>query len=193
MTMFRYKALFFLLTLLSLTAFAQIDDPVNVDTAIVRVNIGVVNKSGQSITNLDRANFKVFEDDVKQEISHFELSTAPFRVVMMLDMSGSTKSFRQNIALSAARFLDALAPEDRVSVIEFYSKVNVLNDFTTDRRIVLHSISAANGSVKKIYIKVTRSGLKDLRKKETAERLSLSLPTASIRKQKTRIETSSPN
>lgn len=146
MTMFRYQALFFLLTLLSLTAFAQIDDPVNVDTAIVRVNIGVVNKRGQSITNLDRSNFKVFEDDVKQEISHFELSTAPFSVVMMLDMSGSTKSFRQNIALSAARFLDALAPEDRVSVIEFYSKVNVLNDFTTDRRTVLHSISAANGS-----------------------------------------------
>jgi VWFA-related protein len=146
MTMFRYQALFFLLILLSLTAFAQIDDPVNVDTAIVRVNIGVVNKRGQSITSLDRSNFKVFEDGVKQEISHFELSTAPFSVVMMLDMSGSTKSFRQNIALSAARFLDALAPEDRVSVIEFYSKVNVLNDFTTDRRIVLHSISAANGS-----------------------------------------------
>src|SRR5215203_1394140 len=128
------------------TALGQTDDPVNVDSAIVRVNIGVVDQSGRPITSLDRPNFSVFEDGVKQEISHFELSSAPFSVVMMLDMSGSTKSFRQNIALSAARFMDALAPEDRVAVIEFYDKANVLNDFTTDRRTIAHSISAANGT-----------------------------------------------
>lgn len=130
----------------TLTATAQGDDPLNVDSAIVRVNIGVVDQRGRPITSLDRTNFSVFEDGVKQDISHFELSSAPFSVVMMLDMSGSTKSFRQNIALSAARFLDALAPDDRVAVIEFYNKVNVLNDFTADRRTILHSISSANGS-----------------------------------------------
>jgi len=127
-------------------SIGQVDDPVNVDSAIVRVNIGVVDQRGRPITSLNRPNFSVFEDGVKQEISHFELSSAPFSVVMMLDMSGSTKSFRQNIALSAARFMDALAPEDRVSVIEFYDKVNVLNDFTTDRSRIAHSISVANGT-----------------------------------------------
>lgn len=127
-------------------AFGQVDDPVNVDTAIVRVNIGVVDQRGRPIVDLTRPNFSVFEDGVKQEITHFELASAPFSVVMMLDMSGSTKSFRQNIVLSASRFLDALAPNDRVAVIEFYSKVNILNDFTTDRRTILHSIAVANGS-----------------------------------------------
>src|SRR5690349_10248983 len=127
-------------------SIGQVDDPVNVDSAIVRVNIGVVDQRGRPITSLNRPNFSVFVDGVKQEISHFELSSAPFSVVMMLDMSGSTKSFRQNIALSAARFMDALAPEDRVSVIEFYDKVNVLNDFTTDRSRIAHSISVANGT-----------------------------------------------
>ena len=141
----------FLLVLLSIfvataTAFGQVDDSVNVDTSIVRVNIGVVDQRGRPITSLDRPNFSVYEDGVKQEITHFELASAPFSVVMMLDMSGSTKSFRQNIALSASRFLDALAPNDRVAVIEFYSKVNILNDFTADRRTILHSISVANGA-----------------------------------------------
>ena len=128
------------------SVFAQVDDPVNVDTSIVRVNIGVVDQRGRPITSLNRPDFAVFENGVKQDISHFELASAPFSVVMMLDMSGSTKSFRQNIALSAARFLDALAPDDRVAVIEFYNKVNVLNDFTADRRTILHSITVANGS-----------------------------------------------
>lgn len=146
MHLFRSVILIATLALIFTSAFAQVDDPVNIDSAIVRVNIGVVDQRGRPITSLSRPNFSVFEDGIKQDISHFELSSAPFSVVMMLDMSGSTKSFRQNIALSAARFLDALAPDDRVAVIEFYSKVNLLNDFTTDRRIILHSITAANGS-----------------------------------------------
>ena len=137
-----------MILLLSLAAIgaAQDDDPVRVDSAIVRVNVGVVDDRGRSITTLDRSNFTVYEDGVKQDISRFETSSAPFSVVMMLDMSGSTKSFRQNIQMAATRFLDALGPEDRLAVIEFYSKVNVLNDFTKDRRVAFHSIAVANGS-----------------------------------------------
>jgi VWFA-related protein len=137
--------LFLLLLLGSLGVNAQVDDPIKIDSAIVRVNIGVVDQRGRPITSLEKANFSVFEDGVKQEVSRFEYTTAPFSVVMMLDMSGSTKSFRQNIQLSASRFLDALGPEDRVAVVEFYSKVNLLNDFTTNRNTVAHSISVANG------------------------------------------------
>lgn len=131
---------------LTLSGFAQEDDPVRVDSAIVRVNVGVVDDRGRSITTLDRSNFVVYEDGVKQQISRFETTTSPFSVVMMLDMSGSTKSFRQNIQMAAARFLDALGPNDRLAVVEFYSKINLLNDFTTDRRTAFHSISVANGA-----------------------------------------------
>jgi VWFA-related protein len=128
------------------TVKAQVDDPVRVDSTIVRLNVGVVDQRGRQITTLDRSRFSVFEDGVKQEVSRFETTNAPFSVVMMLDMSGSTRSFRQNIQMSAARFLDALGPDDRVAVIEFYSKVNLLNDFTTNRLTAAHSISVANGS-----------------------------------------------
>jgi VWFA-related protein len=112
----------------------------------VRLNVGVVDDRGRPITTLPQSSFTIYEDGVKQEISRFVAAPAPFSVVMMLDMSGSTRSFRQNIQMAAARFLDALAPDDRLAVVEFYSKVNLLNDFTTDRRTAFHSISVANGS-----------------------------------------------
>lgn len=131
---------------LNLVLAAQDDDPVRVDTSLVRVNVGVVDNRGRSITSLNRSNFTIYEDGVKQEISSFVAAPAGFSVVMMLDMSGSTKSFRQNIQMAAGRFLDALHPDDRLAVVEFYSKVNLLNDFTTDRRTAYHSISVANGS-----------------------------------------------
>src|SRR5688500_11920574 len=145
--MFIRKPLILLFLLFASVAVrSQVDDPIRVDSAIVRVNIGVVDQRGRPITSLDKNNFTLFEDGVKQDISRFESTAAPFSVVMLLDMSGSTRSFRQNIQLSASRFLDALDPYDRVAVVEFYSKINLLNDFTTDRARAAHSISAANGS-----------------------------------------------
>ena len=156
-----------LVLLFSLSCIAQDDDPIRVDSSIVRVNVGVVDDRGRSVTTLDRSNFALYEDGVKQEITRFETSSAPFSVVMMLDMSGSTRTFRQNIQLAAARFLDALAPEDRIAVVEFYSKVNLLNDFTTDRRAPYHSISVANGSGETNFFKGLQLALDKLANEKT--------------------------
>jgi len=146
--MLKRFALKFLLCVFLLVGFAsaQVDDPIRVDSAIVRVNVGVVDSRGRPIVTLNRDDFSVYEDGVRQEIVRFDTTSAPFSVVMLLDMSGSTRSFRQNIRLSASRFLDALAPDDRVAVVEFYSKIRLLNNFTTNRATALNSITVANGS-----------------------------------------------
>ncbi len=153
----RYLKLFILVLTLFLSSIsaanAQVnDDDITVDSSIVRLNVGVVTSSGKPVNNLDKNDFLLYEDGVKQEIIRFEPTVMPFSLVMILDMSGSTIGFRNNIKMSALRFIDALAPEDRVAVIEFYDKVNVLNDFTTDRRRIINSIEFANGRGKtKLY------------------------------------------
>src|SRR3982751_688440 len=141
------KQFIFSLLLVILLAFAVSaqDDPVRVESSIVRMNVGVVDKKGRPMTYLDKSKFAVFEDGVQQEITRFEPTAAPFSVVMILDMSGSTLGFRQIIRQSASRFVDALAPDDRGAVIEFYDKVNLRNDFTSDRNTILNSIEVANG------------------------------------------------
>ncbi|HRH40106.1 MAG TPA: VWA domain-containing protein [Pyrinomonadaceae bacterium] len=135
----------FLLVINILTISAQDDDVIKFDSSIVRLNVGVVNNRGESIINLNKDDFAIYEDGVKQSISRFEPTVAPFSVVMILDMSGSTLGFRETIRQSAFRFVDALQQDDRVAVIEFYDKVNLRNDFTTDRKIIANSISVANG------------------------------------------------
>lgn len=134
-----------LITLSFSNLSAQDDEIITVDSSIVRLNIGVVNPKGDSIINLNKDDFAVYEDGVKQPISRFEPTVAPFSVVMILDMSGSTLGFRETIRQSAFRFVDALQPDDRVAVIEFYDKVNLRNDFTTDRKKIGQSIIASNG------------------------------------------------
>lgn len=136
---------FLLLVSACLVVAAQEDEVIKVDSSIVRLNVGVVDSKGKPVTHLSRENFIVYEDGVKQNISSFQPTVTPFSVVMILDMSGSTLGFRETIRQSAFRFVDALAPEDRVAVIEFYDKVNLRNDFTTDRKKIGSSIAAANG------------------------------------------------
>lgn len=161
------KILLFILFLLAsfLTVFAQSDDEIiKVDSSIVRLNVGVADSKGRPITSLNRENFTLYEDGVKQDISRFEPTAAPFSVVMLLDMSGSTLGFREVIRQSASRFIDALAPDDRVAVVEFYDKVNLRNDFTNDRRTIINSINVANGRGKTQFYKALDFALAKLAK-----------------------------
>lgn len=148
-----------------LSAKAQIgDDIINVDSSIVRLNVGVVDSDRRAIKTLDKENFTLYEDGVKQQIVSFQPTVAPFSLVMILDMSGSTIGFRQNIKLSAFNFIDSLAPDDRVAVIEFYDKVNLLNDFTSNRKTIANSINVANGRGKTQLYKALDVALEKLSK-----------------------------
>ena len=118
------------------------DDVITTNTALVQLNVGVVDQRGRVVTNLSANDFAVFEDGVRRPIVHFEPTDAPFSLVMMLDTSGSTINFRQQINQAALRFLDALSPDDRVAVVDFNGKGTKLDlPFTTDRSRIAYAIS----------------------------------------------------
>src|ERR1043166_5698651 len=167
--MFLRRAIFFIciFCIAALSAAAQDEDPIKVNSSIVRLNIGVVDQKGRSITNLNKADFDLHEDGVKQTITRFEPSAAPFSVVVVLDMSGSTLGFRAVLKQSAFRFIDALSREDRVAVVEFYDKVNLRNDFTTDRGTIANSINVANGRGKTQLYKALDFALDKLSKEKS--------------------------
>ncbi|MBV9209372.1 MAG: VWA domain-containing protein [Acidobacteria bacterium] len=152
-----------LLCLCASAVRAQDDiETVKVESSVVQLNVGVVDKQGRGITNLSLKDFVVYEDNVQQKILSFEPSTAPFSLVLLLDMSSSTQSFRQPLKQSAYRFLDALAPDDRVSIIAFRDKVEQLTNFTTDRRKMVEAIDLAQGKGKTQLYKALSFALEKL-------------------------------
>lgn len=118
----------------------QDDEPIRVESNLVVLNVGVADAKGRAVTDLARADFNVYEDGVKQTVLNFEPAASPFSLVILLDMSGSTRNFRPTLKQSAIRFLDALGPEDRITVIAFNDKVKTLQGFTNDRRKVAFAI-----------------------------------------------------
>ena len=131
-----------LTSLVGVAAAQQPEETLVTNTALVQLNVGVVDKQGHAITTLSQNDFAVYEDGVRRPIAVFEPSQAPFSLVMLLDTSGSTLAFRQQIEQAALRFLDALAPGDRVSVVEFNGKgVKSELGFNSDLRRVAYAIA----------------------------------------------------
>ena len=146
-------------------AFAQdVDDVVRTETSLVQLNVGVVDKQGRPVTSLTRNDFVIYEDGVKQSIQHFEPTEAPFSLVLLLDMSGSTLNFRQQLKLASQRFLDALAPEDRVAVVQFNAKVKSLSGFSENRQKTAYAIEIAEGAGETHFYDALRYALKELEK-----------------------------
>src|SRR5258707_677349 len=106
----------------------------------------------------------VYEDGVRRPILHFEPADTPFSLVLLLDMSGSTVNFRQQIRAAALRFLDALGPEDRVAVVQFNGKgVKSLFGFSTDRRRTAYAITdLASGAGETPLYDALQYSIKDL-------------------------------
>jgi Ca-activated chloride channel homolog len=121
------------------------DDVVRIDTNVIQLNIGVADRQGRAITDLQANNFRVYEDGVLQSLTSFESTTTPFSLALLLDMSGSTLGFRQNLKFAAWRFIDALASDDRVAVIAFNERADLLTTFTADRNKIAWAIERADG------------------------------------------------
>jgi len=155
------------LVTLSTSASVAAQDPdevLRVDTALVQLNVGVVDSRGQAIRSLSQRDFTVYEDGVKQPILNFEPTEAPFSLVLLLDMSGSTVSFRPQLKQAVGRFLDALSPDDRVAVIQFNKKVKTLSGFTTDIKKTDYAIRIADGAGETYFYEALRYSLKELEK-----------------------------
>lgn len=101
-----------------------------VDVDIVQVTAVVTGGGGRFVKGLARKDFRVFEDEVEQEITFFgPAETVPLELVAAIDVSGSMLEAMPSVKAAAKGFLAALSPSDQVSLIAFND-----NLFTPVRR-----------------------------------------------------------
>ncbi len=160
-----------------LTRAQEPDEVVTTNVSLVQLNVGVVDPKGRAVTSLSRNDFTVYEDGVKQSILSFEPTYAPFSLVLLLDTSGSTVNFRQQFKQAAWRFLDALAPEDRVAVIQFNAKVKGLAGFSTDRSKTAYAIERADGAGETHLYEALKFALSELDKEGPKRRKAIVVMT----------------
>lgn len=127
-----------------LTAPAQTPEPedtVRIDTDLVNLNVSIVRRNAPlTPLNLEQKDFTVFENGAPQEISFFASSDAPFDLVLLLDLSGSTSDKIGLIRKSARRFVDAARPADRIAILTFADEIQVVSKLTADHNALRKNI-----------------------------------------------------
>lgn len=127
-------------------------DVIRVDSQLVTLNISVIDRgTNRGLIGLKQSDFKLFEEGEEQQIVHFESSSAPFDLVLLIDLSGSTREVVKLIRAAAIRFVEAARPADRIGVITFAGEAKVISQLTADRELLrqrIGTIDTARGDTK---------------------------------------------
>lgn len=119
------------------------DTVLRVETNLITIPVSVFDRYGLYIPGLRQQDFKIFEDNIEQEIAYFGASDKPFTVVLMIDTSPSTEYKIDEIHTAAIAFVDQLQPQDNVIVIEFHGNVKVQSKATNNREAIYKAIKKA--------------------------------------------------
>jgi Ca-activated chloride channel family protein len=107
---------------------------------LARLNARVTDRQGRAISGLSEKDFVVTEDGVARPVREVTPATAPFNLVLLLDVSGSVEERLDFIRKAALDFVHTAGPQDRIAVISFRDDVQVISDFTSDRHLLVERI-----------------------------------------------------
>jgi len=150
---------------------AQESPVIRVDVDLVRVVATVKNASGQLIGGLDKADFELFDNGIRQLITVFERQTEqPLSVALMIDTSGSTAKELKYETESVSRFLKALFsegnPNDMVALYSFNWEVRRHNYFTHNHASLERSLKTLKGEAGTCMYDAIYLAADDLEKRE---------------------------
>ncbi|HVF56456.1 MAG TPA: VWA domain-containing protein [Pyrinomonadaceae bacterium] len=109
------------------------DDVVSISTNEVLLPVTVRDAGGKLVSNLTRKDFRVVEDGREQSLNDLALRQVPVDVALLIDSSSSAASSLEDFRRAVEEFAARLAPEDRISLIKFDDRVELLLDWTQSR------------------------------------------------------------
>jgi Ca-activated chloride channel family protein len=126
------------------TCIAQTGEPtetIRVDSDLVDLRVSVFRLNPDSpVSALQQKDFLVLEDGKPQEIVFFAGEDAPFDLVLLLDLSGSSSDKLKLIRNSAKRFVESTRPMDRVAIVTFTDMLEIVSPLTWDRGLLKNAI-----------------------------------------------------
>jgi len=105
---------------------------VHLDVELALVNVTVTDPYNRLVTGLEPDNFRVFEDNVEQEIVTFSSEDVPISIGLILDLSGSIADKLGKAKQAAFQFLKTANPQDEFFLVGFNERAELLASFTSN-------------------------------------------------------------
>jgi Ca-activated chloride channel family protein len=115
--------------------------PLNIDVDLVSMDVVVADKNGTLIGNLQKGDFKVFDDGIEQTITSFSANDAPITVVIMFEFSKTLVYYLDDVFTPIVGFVRSLQENDWAALVKVDLHTEILTDFTRNKDLLLRGLS----------------------------------------------------
>ncbi len=122
--------IFIILTaILIFPVFGQDETPIRVETNLVNINVAIKDKNSDFVEGLQKENFEIFDNNIKQEIEYFSAEDAPISFGIVYDMHPTTEERTTAVLESLREFAKKLKANDDIFSIVFNRRGSLITDF----------------------------------------------------------------
>ena len=148
---------------------------IHVEVDLALVNVTVTDPHDRMVTGLNPTNFRVFENNVEQEVLTFSSEDIPISVGIIFDNSGSMANKIRRAHEAVIEFLRTSNPEDEFFFVSFNERAELTSGFTKNvedvqSRMVLSAPRGSTALLDAIYL-----GLSQMRMAQNSRRALLIL------------------
>ncbi len=104
-----------------------------VNSNVKKVLVRVTDLNNRAVSDLKKEDFQVLERGMERDIVSVVPATAPFNLVLLLDVSGSVENYVDFIRKAARAFVETADKNDKIAIIIFNEDVKQISTFTTDK------------------------------------------------------------
>jgi Ca-activated chloride channel family protein len=148
---------------------------IHFDVDLALVNVTVTDPYNRLVTGLETDNFRVFEDNIEQEVVTFSAEDVPISIGVVFDFSGSMSNKVGKAREAAVQFFKTANPQDEFFLVSFNERAELTSSFTNSvedlqSRMMLTAPKGRTALLDAIYL-----GLSQMRGAHNAKRALLIL------------------
>jgi len=130
----------------------QQDERVVVGTNLVTLNVIVTDGKGQYVNGLPADRFRVYDNNVQQQIAHFSSEPGPLSIAIVYEVHESTPEQARQVLAALKQFTSTLRSEDDFFLIAFSEHGSFTTDFIpSTNQVVDHLQVVKPGGASSLY------------------------------------------
>jgi Ca-activated chloride channel homolog len=145
----------------------------HMDVDLALVNVTVTDPRDRLVTGLEPDNFRIFENNVEEEIQFFSSEDVPVSIGVIFDLSASMVNKVGKAKEAALQFFKTANPQDEFFLVSFNERAELMSTFTNvvedqQSRLLSSSAKGRTALLDGIYL-----GLSEMKSARNAKRALL--------------------
>ncbi len=148
-------------------------ESIHVDVELALVNVTVTDPYDRIVTGLEPDNFRIFEDNIEQEVVNFSSEDVPISIGVILDLSGSMADKLGKAKQAALQFFETANPQDEFFLVGFNERAELLSPFSTNVEDLQGRMLSATAKGRTALLDAIYLGLSEMRGAHSGKRALL--------------------